>query len=69
MKSSVALAFSPWTGVKAFTALALLEQFIVEALIVLAPSEWNAVHCIYISNSVPCLKITLKGLKVLGKIS
>jgi len=34
----VALAFSLWPGVTAFTAPALLERFIVEALIALAAS-------------------------------
>ena len=55
MEASVALVFSLWTGVKAFTALALPERFIVEALIALAPSEWNAVRCICIAQSCPKL--------------
>ena len=55
MEASVALVFFLWTGVKAFTALALLERFIVETLIALAPSERNAVRCICIAWSCPKL--------------
>ena len=55
MEASVALVFSLWTGVKAFTALALLEWFIVETPIALAPSERNAVCCICIAWSCPKL--------------
>ena len=55
MEASVALVFSLWTGVKAFTALALSERFIVEALIALAPSERNAICCICIAQSCPKL--------------
>ena len=51
----MALAFSLWPGVMAFTAPALLEQFIVEALIALAPSEQNVVRCICIAWSCPKL--------------
>ena len=40
---------------EAFIALALPERFIVEALIALAPSEWNAVRCICIARSCPKL--------------
>jgi hypothetical protein len=55
VEASVALVSSLWTGVKAFTALALPERFIVEALIALAPSERIAVHCICIARSCPKL--------------
>lgn len=55
MEAFVALAFSLWPGVTAFTAPALLERFIVEALIALAASERNAVRCICIARSCPKL--------------
>jgi hypothetical protein len=69
VEASVALVSSLWTGVKAFTALALPERFIVEALIALAPSERNAVRCICITRSCPKLPRTVLNKEVESNVT
>ena len=54
---------------EAFIALALPEQFIVEALIALAPSAWDAVRCICIARSCPKLPRAILNKEVESNVT